>query len=213
MSDCCDPAPYRRFFDTKQAERDLRAYRRRGLDPMAASLVEHLDTDDLAGLTVLEVGGGIGAIQIELLRRGAASATNVELSSEYEQVAEKLAEEEGLSNRISRNIGDFVEGQLGYERADIVVMNRVVCCYPWMERLVGAASTKAGKYLALAFPRDKWWVKTGVAIGNALMGFSDGYVKGFVHPVPGIEATATESGLTPIFIDHDLIWQAMVLAR
>ncbi|MGA7098367.1 MAG: SAM-dependent methyltransferase, partial [Acidimicrobiia bacterium] len=81
---------------------------------MAARLVDYLDANDLTGLTVLEVGGGIGAIQIELLRRGAASATNVELSPGYEKVAETLSEEEGLSDRITRDVGDFVTGQETY---------------------------------------------------------------------------------------------------
>ncbi|MGA8038484.1 MAG: SAM-dependent methyltransferase [Acidimicrobiia bacterium] len=213
LSDCCDPAPYRRFFDQKQAERDLRSYRRRGLDPMAARLVDYLDANDLTGLTVLEVGGGIGAIQIELLRRGAASATNVELSPGYEKVAETLSEEEGLSDRMTRDVGDFVTGQETYGPADVLVMNRVVCCYPHMERLVGAASAKTAKYLALTVPRDTWWNKTWVGVDNALVGFRNGYVKAFVHPVSGIVSIAAESGLTPRFTDHDLIWQAMVLAR
>jgi hypothetical protein len=179
---------------------------------MAARLVDYLDSNDLTGLTVLEVGGGIGAIQIELLRRGAASATNVELSPGYEKVAETLSEEEGLSDRITRDVGDFVTGQEIYGPADVVVMNRVVCCYPHMERLVGAASSKTSKYLALTVPRDTWWNKTWVGVGNALMGLREGYVKAFVHPVPGIMSIAAESGLTPRFTDHDVIWQAIVLA-
>ena len=153
MSSCCDPTPYRRFFNRKEAERNVRAYRRKGLDPMASSMVEYLISRDIEGADVLEVGGGVGAIQIDLLKAGVAKTINVELSTEYEEAAKKLVEEEGLGDAITRRLGDFVEDQHKLEPADIVVMNRVVCCYPWMEALMEAAVSKSNSYLALVFPR------------------------------------------------------------
>lgn len=191
----------------------MRSYRRQGLDPMAKSMVGFLETQGISGATILEVGGGIGAIQIELFKRGAASSLNVELSPEYEQVAWALAEEESVSDRITRDTGDFVQVHTRYERADVVIMNRVVCCYPWMERLVGAAASKTGRYLALSFPRDRWWTKAVVGLENALMGRREGYVRAFVHPPSDMEATASSADLIRRFEHHDLIWQAMVLER
>ena len=44
-----------------------------------------LRAGDVHGVSVLDVGGGIGAIELELLAAGAERATNVELSGEYEQ--------------------------------------------------------------------------------------------------------------------------------
>ena len=130
MSNCCDPTPYRRFFNRKEATRNVRSYRRRGLDPMASSMVDYLLSTGIDGTTILEVGGGVSAVQIELLKAGAASSLNIELSSGYDEAAQALAEEEGLEDRMARRIGDFVELQHDLEPMDIVVMNRVVCCYP-----------------------------------------------------------------------------------
>jgi hypothetical protein len=213
MSDCCDPAPYRRFFNRKEAARNARNYTRRGLDPMAKSLVAFLMSQGIDGATVLEVGGGVGAIQIELLKAGAAKACNVELSAGYEDEALTLATEAGVEGRIARQMGDFVEEQGNIEPADIVVMNRVICCYPWMERLMDAAVSKTGRRLAIVFPREKWWVKSGQKLGNVFMSVRRCDFRAYVHPVAAIEARATEAGLSAIHRDHNLVWQALVLER
>ena len=108
-------------------------YRNRGLGGTSRDLVEL--AGDVTGETVLDVGGGIGAIELELLAAGAQRATNVELSGEYEEAAAELIEERGLSERVDRRVGDFVTEPV--EPHDVVVMHRVVCCYPDVDRLVG----------------------------------------------------------------------------
>ncbi len=213
MSDCCDPTPYRRFFNRKEADRNVRSYRKRGLDPIAKGMVDFLVSGGVEGADVLEVGGGVGAVQIELLKAGAANTVNAELSSGYEDAALKLAKEEGVEDRITRRLGDFVETRDDFEPADIVVMNRVVCCYPWMEKLMGAAVAKTGKYLALVFPREKWWVKSGLGMGNGFMALRGCDFRAFVHPVDQIEAVATRAGLDVRHAENNFIWQALVLER
>jgi magnesium-protoporphyrin O-methyltransferase len=213
MSECCDPTPYRRFFNRKEADRNARSYRKRGLDTMAKGVVDFLVSGGVEGADVLEVGGGVGAVQIELLKAGAAKTVNAELSSGYEDAALKLAKEEGVEDRITRRLGDFVEDCDDIEPADIVVMNRVVCCYPWMEKMMDAAVTKTGKYLALVFPREKWWVKSGLGMGNGFMALRGCDFRAFVHPVDQIEAVATRAGLVVRHAENNFIWQALVLER
>lgn len=213
MDDCCDPIPYRRFFNRKEAERNARTYRKRGLGPMAADLVDYLIEDGVEGDRILEVGGGVGAVQLELLKAGAHSSVNVELSSGYDEAASALAAEEGVENRISRQIGDFVEHQDRFDQADVVIMNRVVCCYPWADRLMEAAVSKTSGRLALVFPREKWWVKTGVGLGNAYTTLRQCGFNAFVHPVSEIESAATGAGLVPRYASNDFIWQSVVFSR
>ncbi len=81
VSNCCDPTSYRRFFNRREAERHARGYSRKGLDPMASSMVRYLVSRGVEAADVLDVGGGVGAIQLELLKAGAAKRVNVELSS------------------------------------------------------------------------------------------------------------------------------------
>lgn len=213
MSDCCDPVPYRRFFNRKEAERNVRVYRRRGLDPMAESMISYLKERGVGGSQVLEVGGGVGAIGIELLRAGASSSTNVELSAAYDEAAQRLADEEGFGDRVARRVGDFVAISDQVESADIVVMNRVLCCYPWVDRLMGAAMGRTTKYLAIAFPRDNWWVKGGLKMGNTFVSLRGCEFRSFVHPVRRIESLAEDAGMAVSHEDRGLIWQTMVLER
>ena len=180
---------------------------------MASSMVDYLTSRDVEGADVLEVGGGVGAIQLELLKAGVAESVNVELSSGYDEAAQRLAKEEGLEDRITRQLGDFVERQHEFEPADIVVMNRVVCCYPWMERMMEAAVSKTGRYLALVFPRERWWVKFALGSGNMFMKLRKCDFRAFVHPVDDIEAVATRAGLVVRHTDRNLIWQALVFER
>src|SRR5436190_17523547 len=131
MGNCCDRRAYERLFGAKTAERDARRYRRRGLTGTARELVEL--ADDVTGASVLDVGGGVGAIELELLAAGAARATNVELSGEYEAAAADLLAERGLRDRVERRVADFVAEPV--DEHDGVVMHRVVRCYPDRGRL------------------------------------------------------------------------------
>ena len=83
---------------------------------------------------MLDVGGGIGAIELVLLAAGAARATNVELSGGYEEAASALLAERGLSDRVDRRVADFVSEGDAVEPHDLVVLHRVVCCYPTSTR-------------------------------------------------------------------------------
>ena len=114
-------------------------YRKRGLDKTARRMVEFLERRGLEGSTVLEVGGGMSEIQIELLERGAARAVNLELSPAYDEEARRLLEEHGLADRAERRVHDIAVEPEGVEPADVVVLHRVVCCYPDYELLLGGS--------------------------------------------------------------------------
>ena len=71
VAGCCDPRGCDQFFSHRFARRVAKRYRKRGLDKTARRIVEFLESRGLDGATVLEVGGGVGEIQLELLKRGA----------------------------------------------------------------------------------------------------------------------------------------------
>ena len=88
MAGCCNPGGCDRFFTPRLARRVAGRYRGRGLDRAARRLVGFLGEAGVGGATVLEVGGGVGGIRIELLRRGAERSVNLELLPAYEREAE-----------------------------------------------------------------------------------------------------------------------------
>lgn len=212
MTGCCAPKDYDKVFDRKTAGWYARQYRRKGLDPIARQMVEFLRGRGVSGASVLEVGGGIGAIQLELLRAGAARAVNVELSPSYEEVARELLEDAGLADRVERRIMDFAHSD-GVAPADIVIMHRVVCCYPDMPTLVGAAASRATRYLALSFPRDARWNRLAVFIGNLIYRLRRNSFRAFVHSPQAILNTAARYGFRQILAHRGWIWRLAILEK
>lgn len=211
MGDCCSPRAYSRVFSQRSAWKQARRYRKRGLDATSRRIVELLVRRGVEGRTVLEVGGGIGAIQLELLRAGAARAVSVELTPTYEAAALELLREAGLQDRVERRVMDFAEAAAEVAGADLVVLNRVICCYPDLPKLAGAAAEHAREVLVLSFPRERWWTKLAVAVANLPMRLARFRV--FVHPVRLLQSVTADRGLRPAFDQPGLFWEVAAFER
>ena len=210
MAGCCRPGGYERLFSAKQARLDARVYRKRGLVGTERSLADL--AGDVSGATVLEVGGGVGAIELELLAAGADSATNVEISGEYEEEAGKLLAERWLTERVSRRVADFVDEPP--EPHDVVVMHRVVCCYPDVDRLVGTAAANTRRRLLLTYPRERPWTSAGIGAINIFMWLSGSDFRAFVHSVARMTAAAQREGLALERREQQgLIWENAAYER
>ena len=145
---------------------------------------------DVRGATVLEVGGGVGAIEIELLEAGADHATNVELASTYEGAARALLAERGLAGRVDRRVGDFVAAAESIPSHDVVVMHRVVCCYPDVDALVGAGAAHAGSRMVLTYPQERRALRAAIAVVDAVMRISGSSFQVYLHPFDRIASAA-----------------------
>jgi len=207
---CCSPPPGCELFDERLARRDARRYRKRGLDPDARRLLDALEP---AGAEVLEVGGGVGALQVALARAGAQRVVGVELSPAYEHEAARLFHEARVADRVERRIFDFAQASDDAAPADIVVMHKVVCCYPDMEALVRTGADKARRTLAMTFPRAAWWNRLGVKLINAAMWALRRQFRTFVHDPRAIVGVAGARGLQPVFEHRGAIWQVTMLER
>jgi hypothetical protein len=210
VAQCCSPAGYRKIFGERTARRDVRKYRRRGLDRAARQIADFLIARGIEGDSVLEAGGGVGAIQLELLKAGAAHTTNVELSPEYEPLAAELL---GDDVRVERRLGDFVRDAREIEPADDVVLHRVVCCYPDPDALVGAAAEHARRRLVLSFPPDTRLFRAGSAVANAYLAVRRTEFRSFVHPVPKILGAARGRGLEAVFEARTPMWRIVGFER
>lgn len=213
MSGCCEPGDLDDIFSPSQARSDARAYRRSGLDREArliAGAVRRVAGDRY---TMLEIGGGIGAIQLSLLREGAASATNVELSRSYEPVARELIAEAGLADRVERRIADFVANADEIGPADAVILQRVVCCYPNAAALVEAAARHARRVLVLTFPIDSWWIRRLLPLENVWLRIRGSKFRSFVHATTTVVDAAQRHGLTLDARRRGFFWQMLVFTR
>lgn len=213
MASCCDPRGCDRMFGARFAKRMAAGYRRRGLDKTAQAIVDLVAQGDVQGATVLEIGGGVGEIQLELLRRGAATATNLELSPGYEPEAAALIEEAGFGGRVQRRLVDIATDPTAVEPADIVVLHRVVCCYPDVAKLLGAAADHARRQLVFSHPPRNVVSRTVVATQNLLFRMVGRDFRTFAHPPESMFAVLAEHGLQLRGTHRGRVWQVAAVSR
>jgi magnesium-protoporphyrin O-methyltransferase len=197
------------LFSAREARRAAKRYRKKGLDDAARWIVDEIG--EVGGRTVLEPGGGVGGIAIELLGSGAAHATVVELSSGYDGVAEELAREAGVDDRMERRVGDFAAEETA--GADVVVLHRVVCCYPDFERLLGAAAGKAGHTLVFTYPPRNVASRAVLGLVNLWLRLRRNDFRTFAHPPERMIDVVRGAGFEPYARRRGGIWRGVALAR
>jgi 2-polyprenyl-3-methyl-5-hydroxy-6-metoxy-1,4-benzoquinol methylase len=210
---CCDRGRYGKLFNERFARRIARRYRKRGLDGPSERMADFLRARGLEGATVLEIGGGVGQVQLELLKAGAARSVNLELSEEYEAEARRLAEENGMGDRIDRRFHDIATEPEAVEPADVVVLNRVVCCYPDYELLLGAAADHARRLLVFSYPPRNALSRAIVSFTNALQALRGSDFRAFTHPPAAMLSVLDRRGLRRTYEHHGLVWQIAGLER
>jgi 2-polyprenyl-3-methyl-5-hydroxy-6-metoxy-1,4-benzoquinol methylase len=199
VAGCCNPRGCDQFFSPRFARRVARRYRNRRLDKTARQMVEFLQSRGLDGATVLEVGGGVGEIQLELLKRGAERTVNLELSPAYEHEAARLVHEAGVDQRVHRRIHDIAVDPAAVEPVDIVVLHRVVCCYPDYEQLLSAAADHARRLLVFSHPPRNPISRAIIATQNLGFRVMRREFRTFTHPPPAMLAVLERRGLQRIF--------------
>ena len=184
-----------------------RHYRRSGTTPSAQRIIDFAASIGLDGASVLEIGGGIGEIQLELLRRGAARTMNMELSGGYEAEATRLLDEAGLRHRTTRIVGiDIAVTPEAAEPADIVVLHRVVCCYPDYGRLLAAAAQHARRALVFSHPPSTALTRTFVALANLFHRLIGREYRSFVHSPAEMVNVLERHGMRPRSRYRDGMW-------
>jgi magnesium-protoporphyrin O-methyltransferase len=211
-ADCCKP-DYNLHFDAESARKDLLAYRAKGPDGSTQRLLDVLIGEDVTGASLLDIGGGVGVVQLELLAAGAARALDVDASGPFLEVAESEARDRGFGDRTSYRHGDFVEIADEIEPADVVTLDRVICCYPDVHSLVSRSAKRALRLYGLVYPVDRWWTRTMARVMNFLdrLGRSD--YRMHVHPQALVDRLIREAGLEPHYRHAGMVWQTVVYAR
>ena len=197
-------------FGEREARTQLRRYRRRGAAGTTRRLVEVLVGMGIDGSTVLDIGGGVGAVQHGLLAAGASRAVSVDASRAYTQVAREEAERRGLSASIEAKHGDFVTLAESITAADVVTLDRVICCYHDMRALVSASAARARRLYGLIYPRDAWWLRPAFVAGNFLLRLRRSSFRIFLHSSAEVEAIIGAYGLRPAFRGSYGMWQVVV---
>jgi protein-L-isoaspartate O-methyltransferase len=161
----------------------------------------------------LEIGGGVGQLQVELLRRGAAHVTNLEISENYEAEAARLLEQAGMTDRVTRRFLDIAQAPDEVEPADVVVLHRVVCCYPDYARLLSVAAGHARKMLVYSHPAVNIVNRVQFGAENIYRRLRGNDFRAFIHPPGGMVRAAESDGLAVDYRRHARDWDVVGLAR
>lgn len=211
---CCNVNNLNGMFDEREARRDVRNYRKKGLGNRGRKIVAFLDGNDLAGATILEIGSGVGALHLELLKAGAARAVSIDVSTAYLAAAKDLAASLGYQDAVVHRQGNFVDIASDIESADIVIADRVVCCFPDMASLVAASARHARRFCVLTFPRGPHWLHLLLAPPiNALLALVKGDFRIFLHPPEKIKGAVRAEGFSEVFHSFDGPWEVVAFQR
>jgi magnesium-protoporphyrin O-methyltransferase len=201
-------------FDRRVASQDLRRFHRRGPEPATRQLLAAVQGTALPpNPTLLDIGGGIGTIHHILLARGFGRAAQVDASQAYLAVAATEAARLGHSDRVTFAHADFRAVAPTVLPADVVTLDRVVCCDPDYHGLLATAADHAQRLLAFTYPRARWYTRLSVAAMNAWRRLWGHPFRGFVHPPAAMTAVLEARGLRRRWAGGTWIWSAELFER
>jgi len=200
-------------FGAREAQDDLKRYRRDGAASTTKALIEAIVAEGIQGATLLDIGGGIGAIAFELLAAGAVRAESVDATEAYTTVSHEEAERRGLGERFTGRVGDFVALAPEIEPADVVTLDKVVCCYADMPALVERAAERARRMIGLVFPRETWWNRVAARVLDAWSWLTRDPVRWRLHRPADIDRVLAGAGFERHDVSRDLIWHVVLYRR
>ena len=200
-------------FDKDLAAAQLERVRRKGPLKTTRLLIEAIRARGVKDRTLLDIGGGVGVVHHELLLSGAAEATDVDASSAYVGSAESEARRRGLKDRVRYLHGNFLDLADTVAPADIVTLDRVICCFDDMQGLVTASAEKARLLYGIVYPRDAWWTRMGIGLMNFTRWIRGDQFRVFAHPSQAVESVLRSRGLARTYHRKAGLWQVAVFSR
>lgn len=200
-------------FDDRHAEHEVRDYLDRGPHRTTAILLDWLTKHDLAGSSLLDIGGGVGTIAIELLEVGVEWAILVEASNASLRAARSLAEREGVAGRVEARYGDFLDLEALLEPAEIVTLDRVICCYPYGSELVRHSARHATRWYGVVVPRRRWFIRIGIWLINAFLWIRGSAFRTYLHDPNMIDAILDSEGFALDFSYQGPFWRTALYRK
>lgn len=210
---CCQCQGIEATFSGGRVAKELKNYRKKGPPKTTRFLLQALKQMGVKNTSLLDIGGGIGAIQHDLLKAGSNKATHIDASSAYLKLSKEEATAQGHHNKVTYQHGNFVDLAPNIPAADIVTLDRVICCYHDMPALVKLSSARAKKLYGVIYPKDTWWIKLGITLINFLLWATRDPFRIFAHPTQAVEDIIKANGLTRYFYKKTIFWQVAVYKR
>jgi len=210
---CCDEDLELIGCDGRDAEAQLEEWQELGASESTQALLDAVLAEGVAGARLLNVGAGIGIVHLELLEAGAASAVDVDASREYLAVAQSEAERRGVADRVQHHYGDVVELADGLPDADIVTLDHVLCCYPYVDRMLKAAVRPGTRLVAMTYPHDTWWMRAWLRTLNFLWALQRKPDRYFIHRRARVDGLLQQAGFREQRWNRVGMWQVVLYRR
>ncbi|HEX9840841.1 MAG TPA: class I SAM-dependent methyltransferase [Anaerolineales bacterium] len=208
---CCEITD--QAFSEDEARSELKSYSRKGPPRQTRLILDAIRSLDLKNATLLDIGGGIGAIHHELLDDVAEAATHVDASSAYLKEAKAEAARRGHGERVNFIHADFTDVAVDLPKEDIVTLDRVVCCYPDFHSLLKAAAEHSRKALALTYPREIWYMRIGLKVLNFFQRLRNDPFRVFLHPIADMDALIKKEGFERVSVRRLFVWEMALYQR
>lgn len=202
-----------RHFGPARAQMELTAYRRRGPTGTARRLLRLLREAGVRADTLLDIGAGVGVLHHELLTSGVGAAVHIDAAQAYVEAAQQEAERRGQAGRVKFLHGDFLALASTVAPADLVTLDRVLCCYPELDPLLLASTARARHYWAASFPRDRWYVRLHNRWQNWRRARAGNAFRTVIHPVARIYDLLSQAGLRPVLVRRRPVWEIVLCTR
>jgi 2-polyprenyl-3-methyl-5-hydroxy-6-metoxy-1,4-benzoquinol methylase len=201
------------FFDKKKATKEYRKYLKKGPTKATAKIIQQLEGQDLANKTLIDVGGGIGALQWWFLQQGGKHTTDIDASSGYLKQAQNHAATKGWHNNTNFVLGDCTEIYTELPDPDYITLDKVVCCYPNFEEILTVTCDKSQAYVALSYPMDGIIAQVIRNIGTLFFMLKRNPFRPFVHPVKEIRDIFAQKGYTRVAHNLAFPWHVETYAK
>jgi len=200
-------------FSEAEARADLKNYRKRGPAEQTKLILEAIRSLELENADLLDIGGGIGAIHHELLEDMARKATHVDASSAYLKEAKEETARRGHGERVNFIHADFTQVASDLPKADIVTLDRVVCCYPDFRGLLKAAAQHSRSAVALTYPRETWYLRVGLKVVNIFQNLRRDPFRVFLHPISEMDSLLKREGFERVSLRRLFVWEMSLYQR
>jgi len=210
---CCQCQGIENMFDKKAAKRALKRYLKKGPSKTTKMLLKAIHKTEVKGLDFLDIGGGIGAIQYDLIKAGASKGTSIEASPAYIDLVKEEIQKNNLDEIIDFKHGDFTAIASDVDLADIVTLDKVICCYDDMSELVRLSSKLSRKIYAVIYPRDVWWTKLALPFINFYPIIKGSPFRVFIHSTKKVEEIIIRNGLKRDYYATTLFWQVAIFNK
>jgi len=210
---CCNNEAIEKQFDKHRVANRVNQYHSKGISKETRILVDALKLIGIDGYSLLDIGCGFGAIGIKLLESGVAKVENIEASLSYLEAAKTETKKRNFSDKTSFTHGNFIEIAELVSAADIVTLDKVICCYDDLKPLVKLSCEKTVKHYGVIYPRDIWWAKAAIGFENLMRKIKGNTFRVFVYSTEEVDSLIKKQGLRRVFYKAMMVWQIVIYSR